>query len=262
MGKGGNMGYIIVLLLIIGAGLILFMVKEAFLNHVVHHEMIFGDFPSSFGSVSIFFISDIHKRLISDEIITAVTGKTDIVVIGGDLMEKKVPFEKVRKNLEKLKQLGPVYFVWGNNDYETDFRKLDAILLDYGVKVLDNTAAIFESAKGDKLSLLGVDALNQERDRLDLALLDAEDNSFKILASHYPDITDKIMPEHKIRLVLSGHTHGGQIHILGYSPYEKGKVAKLENTTLLISNGYGTTGVPLRLGAPAQCHLITIKNEQ
>ncbi|TDL77015.1 metallophosphoesterase [Rhodococcus qingshengii] len=256
------MGYIIVLLLIMGVGLILYMVKEAFLNHVVHHEMTFEDFPRSFGSVSIFFISDIHKRLISDDIITAAIGKTDIVVIGGDLMEKKVPFEKVRKNLEKLKQLGPVYFVWGNNDYETDFRKLDAILLDYGVKVLDNTAAIFESANGDKLSLLGVDALNQERDRIDLALLDAEDNSFKILASHYPDITDKIMPEHKISLVLSGHTHGGQIHILGYSPYKKGEVEKLENTTLLISNGYGTTGVPLRLGAPAQCHLITIKNEQ
>jgi predicted MPP superfamily phosphohydrolase len=245
-----------------GAGLILYMIKEAFLNQVVHHEMTFKDFPSSFGSVTIFFISDIHKRLISDDIITAAIEKTDIVVIGGDLMEQKVPFEKVRKNLEKLKQLGPVYFVWGNNDYETDFRKLDAILLDYGVKVLDNTAAIFESANGDKLSLLGVDALNQERDRLDLALLDAEDNSFKILASHYPDITDKIMPEHKISLVLSGHTHGGQIHILGYSPYKKGEVEKLENTTLLISNGYGTTGVPLRLGAPAQCHLITIKNEQ
>jgi predicted MPP superfamily phosphohydrolase len=256
------MGYIIVLLLIMGAGLILYMIKEAFLNQVVHHEMTFKDFPSSFGSVTIFFISDIHKRLISDDIITAAIEKTDIVVIGGDLMEQKVPFEKVRKNLEKLKQLGPVYFVWGNNDYETDFRKLDAILLDYGVKVLDNTAAIFESANGDKLSLLGVDALNQERDRLDLALLDAEDNSFKILASHYPDITDKIMPEHKISLVLSGHTHGGQIHILGYSPYKKGEVEKLENTTLLISNGYGTTGVPLRLGAPAQCHLITIKNEQ
>jgi uncharacterized protein len=256
------MGYIIVLLLIMGAGLILYMIKEAFLNQVVHHEMTFKDFPSSFGSVTIFFISDIHKRLISDDIITAAIEKTDIVVIGGDLMEQKVPFEKVRKNLEKLKQLGPVYFVWGNNDYETDFRKLDAILLDYGVKVLDNTAAIFESANGDKLSLLGVDALNQERDRLDLALLDAEDNSFKILASHYPDITDKIMPEHKISLVLSGHTHGGQIHILGYSPYKKGEVEKLENTTLLISNGYGTTGVPLRLGAPAQCHLITVKNEQ
>jgi predicted MPP superfamily phosphohydrolase len=97
------MGYIIVLLLIMGAGLILYMIKEAFLNQVVHHEMTFKDFPSSFGSVTIFFISDIHKRLISDDIITAAIEKTDIVVIGGDLMEQKVPFEKVRKNLEKLK---------------------------------------------------------------------------------------------------------------------------------------------------------------
>ena len=74
------------------------------------------------------------------------------------------------------------------------------------------------------------------------------------------DIQKKLLPEHEIRLVLSGHTHGGQIHILGYSPYEKGKIKKLENTTLLISNGYGTTSLPLRLGAPAECHLITIKN--
>lgn len=254
------MGYIIVLLLILGAGLILYMVKEAFGNHLIENVMSFEDFPKSFGSVSIFFISDIHKRLISDDIITAAMGKADIVVIGGDLTEKKVPFERVKKNLEKLKKLGPVYFVWGNNDYETDYRKLDAILLDSGVKVLDNTAATFESVDGEKLSLLGVDDLNQDRDRLDLALLDAEDKSFKILASHYPDITNKILPEHNIRLVLSGHTHGGQIHILGYSPYEQGKVEKLVNTTLLISNGYGTTGVPLRLGAPAQCHLITLKN--
>ncbi len=254
------MGYIIVLLLIVGLGLILYMLKEAFLNRVVFHEMTFEDFPESFGTVSIFFISDIHKRLISNTIVNAAIGKTDMVIIGGDLMEKRVPFERVKENLKKLKQLGPVYFVWGNNDYETDFRKLDAILLEYGVKILDNTAAIFESASGDKLSLLGVDALDQERDRLDLALLDADESSFKILASHFPAITKKVLPEHNIRLVLSGHTHGGQIHIFCYSPFKKGKVEKLENTTLLISNGYGTTGVPLRLGAPAQCHLVTIKN--
>lgn len=250
---------ILVILLILGIALLFYMVKQAFLNNVILHEMTFDDFPESFGSVSIFFISDIHKRLISDEIINEVKGKSDIVIIGGDLTEKKVPFERIKKNLEKLKQVGPVYFVWGNNDYETDYRKLDAILLEYGIKVLDNTAAIFESKEGDKLSLLGVDEVGKGRDRLDLALLDAENKSFKILASHYPDITDKILPEHNIRLVLSGHTHGGQIHILGYSPYKKGKVEKLENTTILISNGYGTTGVPLRLGAPAQCHLITLR---
>ncbi|WP_392391334.1 metallophosphoesterase [Neobacillus jeddahensis] len=250
---------LIVLCIIGGILLLIYMVREAFLNKVIEHEMVFPDFPASFGKVSIFFISDIHKRTVSESIIQNVKGRADIVVIGGDLTEKGVPFEKVKANLTKLKQVGPVYFVWGNNDYEVDFRDLDAILLASGVKVLDNTAVTFESEQGEKLCLLGVDDLSQERDRLDLAFSDAEENSFKILASHYPDITKKILPEHNIRFVLSGHTHGGQIHILGYSPFERGKIKKVENTILLISNGYGTTSLPLRLGAPAESHLITLK---
>ncbi|MDQ0197484.1 metallophosphoesterase [Neobacillus ginsengisoli] len=250
------------LVVFIGVCLLLYMLKGAFLNKVVEHELLFHDFPASFEKVSIFFISDIHRRSISDKVIRQVKGKTDMVIIGGDLTEKGVPFERVKENLKKLKQVGPVYFVWGNNDYEVDFHELDAILLDNGVKVLDNTSVTFESSSGEKLCLLGVDDLNQKRDRLDLALLDAEINSFKVLVSHYPRITEKILPEHNIRLVLSGHTHGGQIHIFGYSPYERGKIKKLKNTTLLISNGYGTTAIPLRLGAPAECHLIIMKNGQ
>jgi uncharacterized protein len=244
--------------LLLGISLLLYMVREAFLNKIVHHEFAFREFPATFGKVTIFFISDIHRRVIADKVLEVVKGKADIVIIGGDLTEKGVPFERVKENLKKLKQLAPVYFVWGNNDYETDYRKLDATFHDYGIKVLDNTAVTFESKNGDKLSVLGIDDMNLHRDRLDLALSDAEPKSFKILASHYPNITNKLMPEHKINLVLSGHTHGGQIHILGYSPFKRGRVEKLGNTTVLISNGYGTTGVPLRLGAPAECHLITL----
>ena len=250
----------IVLLALGGIFLLIFMVREAFLNKVVEHELTFPDFPESFGKVTIFFISDIHRRVISDLIIQNVKGKADLVIIGGDLTEKGVSFPQVKENLLKLKQIGPVYFVWGNNDYEVDFRKLDAILLDMGIKVLDNTVVTFESALGDKLSILGVDDCSQERDRLDFALMDAEESSFKILVSHIPTITNKIKPEHNIRLVLSGHTHGGQIHIFGYSPFERGRLKKLGNTVLLISNGYGTTSVPLRLGAPAETHLLTLKS--
>lgn len=256
------MGIIIMILIIIGTCLLLFMLREAFLNNVVEHKLYFSEFPRSFGKVSIFFISDIHKRTISEEIIKKVKGIADIVIIGGDLTEKGVPFERVKENLAKLKQVGPVYFVWGNNDYEVDYHELDAILLDFGVKVLDNTAVTFESGEGEKFCVLGVDDLNQERDRLDLALQDANGSTFNILASHYPNITRKICPENNIQLVLSGHTHGGQIHLFGYSPYERGKVKSLENTTILISNGFGTTTLPLRLGAPSECHLITIRNSQ
>ena len=109
------------------------------------HEMTFRTFQSHLSRFR-YFLSLIYISVLSQiRLLDDVTGKADIVIIGGDLTEKNVPIERVKKNLNKLKSLGPVYFVWGNNDYETDFRKLDAIFLDSGVKVLDNTAVTFES---------------------------------------------------------------------------------------------------------------------
>ena len=67
-----------------------------------------------------FFISDIHRRIVSESIIEEVSGKVDVVIIGGDLLEKGVPMERVKENIKKLKKLGPILFVWGNNDYEVD----------------------------------------------------------------------------------------------------------------------------------------------
>ena len=85
-------------------------------------------------------------------------------------------------------------------------------------------------------------------------------NSFKILVCHNPEISKKMDPQYGIHLLLSGHTHGGQIRILGFGPYEKGRLKKDKDLTTLISNGYGTTGVPLRLGAKPETHFISIRH--
>jgi uncharacterized protein len=250
------------LIAVIVIGLILYMIKEAFQNRVVQNVLDFPDFPDSFGEVNIFFISDIHRRKITDHLIKKINKKVDLVIIGGDLTEKGVPFSRVEQNLKALKKLGPVYFVWGNNDYEVDYHELDALLLSQGVKILDNTAAMFESYEGEKLLILGIDDLNVKRDKLENALLDAGDEGFKILVSHDPRVTSKISKSHNIQLVLAGHTHGGQINFFGLSPYEKGKVKKLEQTTLLISNGFGTTAVPMRFGAKAETNLIILRKSK
>lgn len=237
---------------------LLYMWKLANENRVLEHHLQFDKFPNSFGTVQIYFISDIHKRKINSDMIQSVQGKADLVIIGGDLAEKNVPFERIKENVEKLKTIGPVYFVWGNNDYELDYHELDATLLSLGVKILDNTAVIFESQSGDKLSLLGVDYVGDKRDRLDLALLDSAEPSFKILVSHCPRIIRKIQKNHHISLVLAGHTHGGQVRFLGFGPYKLGGLHTHSTTTMLTSNGYGTSLLPLRLGARAETHIITI----
>ncbi|WP_409298034.1 metallophosphoesterase [Peribacillus sp. SCS-26] len=250
------------LIILAAAGMLIYMRKLAFLDQVLEHTIYLEGFPESFGKLNIFFISDVHRREISDEIINQVKGKADLVVIGGDLAEGGVPFTRIEKNINKLRILGPVYFVWGNNDYETDYHLLDATLLKYGVKILDNTAALLESESGDKISLLGIDFVDGERDRLDLALQDAAENSFKILLSHTPEVLRQIEPEMDIGLVLSGHTHGGQIRVLGFGRYRKGRIGKKGNTIYLVSNGYGTSLVPLRLGAKPETHLLTVLSKR
>ncbi|SFA98172.1 Predicted phosphohydrolase, MPP superfamily [Bacillus sp. cl95] len=251
----------LITILLFGMALFFFMLKEAFENRVVEHNINLEDFPESFGEVSIFFISDVHRRKIDEKILNKVKGKVDIVIIGGDLTEKKVPLSRVKENIAKLKTLGPVYFVWGNNDYEIDYHELDATLLENGVKILDNTAVTFESEKEDKFVLLGVDEISEGRDRLDLALSDAGAGGFRVLVCHNPKIMEQVKPEYRISLVLSGHTHGGQIRILGFGPYQKGGISRVHNTTVLVSNGYGTTALPLRLGAPSETHLIKLKQQ-
>lgn len=241
--------------------LFVYMYREAFANRVIYHDLTFSAFPKSFGSVKIFFISDIHRRKVSDKIIEEVKGKADIVIIGGDLTEKGVPFERVQENLQALKVLGPVIFVWGNNDYEVEVPLLDAMLLNQGVKVLTNSSVRFESEAGEPLFIIGLDDISTNRVDLEEALSEAQEG-FRILLSHNPQIKRKIRPEHGVHLMLSGHTHGGQIRIFGFGPYEKGRLVSEPEGTILISNGYGTTGVPLRLGARAETHLLTLRHDE
>ncbi|GKU81029.1 metallophosphoesterase [Niallia sp. NCCP-28] len=250
-----------VFVLFIGVLLLVKMHQQANENTVKYELIYFPDFPRSFQEVSLFFISDIHKRTVADSLINEVKDIADIVIIGGDLTEKGVSFEQIRKNIQKLKLIGHIYFVWGNNDYEVDSDRLKQLFAEEKVSVLDNKSITFNSEGGEKWSLVGIEDYSMELDDLEGALAQTKEDVFKILLSHNPKIMEKIKEEHKISFVLSGHTHGGQIRIFGIGPYEIGKTKVIGNTTILVSNGYGTTKVPLRLGAKPETHLIKIKNK-
>jgi predicted MPP superfamily phosphohydrolase len=245
--------------IIIAFGLLIYMWCEAHRNTIKQTEITLEGFPKSFNGLKLFFISDIHRRTLSANIISKLEhSSVDLIVIGGDIMEKGVPFDRVENNIKALTKIAPVYFVWGNNDYESDYRRLDVLLREHHVKILDNTAVCFETEK-EKLILLGVDDVGTDRDRLDLALQDAEDG-YRILISHNPDITQKVRQVYDIGFVISGHTHGGQIRLFQWGIREKGGVKERNGVKLLISNGYGTTTIPFRFCAPAETHLLTLKD--
>ncbi|RIW28010.1 metallophosphoesterase [Bacillus salacetis] len=247
------------LIMVIGFLLLIYMLREAFLNNIKYEEICFEDYPEAAGPLTIFFISDIHRRKISDRIISGIDGKADIVVIGGDLTEKGVSFKRVEENILKLKGLGPVYFIWGNNDYEVEERTFRNLLESNGVILIENTSLLLEGSGSHPVALIGVEDLSLGRDDIEKAFDGVPEKSFRILLAHNPDTIKKLRKEHKVSLMLSGHTHGGQIRILGFGMYQKGNLSIIAGTFVLVSNGYGTTALPLRLGAPPETHLITIK---
>ncbi|WP_416826761.1 metallophosphoesterase [Ectobacillus polymachus] len=236
---------------LIGAVILLGLYQYKKTNKIIirKQEITFANFPRSFGEVSIFYISDIRRCVISHRILEQVKESVDFVIIGGNLTDKGVPLERVANNIEVLREIGPLYFVWGEKDYEGDAHELDALLLDHKVTILDNTCAAFESYSGEKLILLGVDDVVLKRDRLDLALSDSGEDGFRILASHDCSIENKVSKDDRISLILSG-----------VAKNQSGKVGiyDLGHTKQYISNGFSPSYSFLRLRPPEVC-IVTVK---
>ena len=183
----------------------------------------------------------------------------DLVVIGGDLIERGVSLKRMRNNIVKLKRLGaPVYFVWGNNDYEVNEKELSQILQQENVIILKDEVTFIQKGS-NKINLLGFDFSNvlEEQPNIDW---DRVDHSFTILLTHHPYSFDNLTrdKQEKIDFVLAGHTHGGQIRIFGFGLYTKGGLFNKGRTKVFITEGYGYSLLPFRLQTRAQCHVITL----
>jgi predicted MPP superfamily phosphohydrolase len=250
------------IILALGIGLLIFMFSEAHSTYVEERTIPLSTFPENQQPLRLFFISDIHKRTVSSKLLEKMPGEVDFVIIGGDLLEGGVPLSRARQNIQKLKTLGPVYFVWGNNDYEVSQMELKQMLKEEGVIALKNEHVSAISKHGTTCHFAGVDDLSEGKMNLKRAVPSIEREQLTILLSHNPDIIYYIDEKSKIDLILSGHTHGGQIRLFNFGMYELGGLKEKKQIPLFVSNGYGTTSLPLRLQARAETHYITLKRKE
>ncbi|MCZ2259483.1 metallophosphoesterase [Sporosarcina sp. G11-34] len=206
--------------------------------------------------LKLFFISDIHRRKIDEKLIMKINTDIDAVIIGGDLAERGVPLSRVSQNIQMLASLGPVYFIWGNNDREAGEKEIRAIIAEYDGKILDNESVFVEGHP--KWGILGVDDPSSRNADVPKTLSEVEKYEKTILVTHTPSLFRKVEPVFQPDLMLAGHTHGGQIRIGKFGLFEKGSCKMDGNRAQLVSNGYGTSTLPLRLGARPECHIIEI----
>ena len=231
-----------------------------------------GDVPSDFEGVRIAFLSDIHLgrtfHLDKLKMLFEMTNglEPDIILLGGDYVTNNPlliePFFREARALEA--PLG-VYGVLGNHDRNTDAALSEKQMALAGITLLDNYAVWVEKGSS-RIRIGGVGDLTTSVQDIRPMLEGTEKSDLMILVTHHPNYAE-LLPEDRIDLMLCGHTHGGQVSLLGrWVPPWPGS-AKLKYLTgviheggppVIVSNGIGTVGPPIRIFAEPQIWEITL----
>ena len=243
------------LLLVFVIAFLLYMWKVANENNVLNHQLkLVGEQEK----IRLFFISDTHLRRINKDMIKRIDGSFDAVIIGGDFADSRTPIERIHENLDLLTPLGPTYFVWGNNDREVGEDRLRGILEEHGVHILANDAVDLPGKK-NRFWLSAIEDTSTMKYSFEAAFEKVDEDDFVVFISHNPGVFARVRAKYRADLMIGGHLHGGQIRIGRYGVHPNGSYREREGVMTLVSNGYGTTLLPLRLGAKPQCHIIDIE---
>lgn len=221
---------------------------------------------------SIVQLSDIHiGGLIDDHFIKNMVNKVnglkpDLVVITGDLVDIKI--ENALSALLELRNLQSkygTYFIVGNHEYFHGIEEIIETIKSLDIIVLENDSRyIGEYQKGFNLAgvydVMGYRA-NHHKPDLKKALSNTEKDSPTILLAHQPRFIDEI--ESGVDLVLSGHTHGGQLYpfralVRVLQPYISGLYRHSKDLQIYVNKGTGFWGPPMRLGANSEITFITL----
>lgn len=252
-------------MLIIGLLFIVFMC--IYMMYKAHHDKIIykrirhPKISRSDETFTIFMIADIHRRRLRAKTINKIKKPIDMVCIAGDLLERGVPLKRVEQNIALLKQWQvPIYFVWGNNDIEVNVEELIKLLQRAGVSILEDRIIPFRKGR-DQLNVIGFNYYDGEEYACMQLPWQKVPNDFTILLTHKPSAYYRLpkSEKEKIDLVLAGHTHGGQIRFFNIGLYRNGGIRQHNTTTIVVTEGYGYTLLPFRLGTEADCYVLTLE---
>ena len=217
-------------------------------------------------------ITDVHvgrtiKRDFIEKVVRTTNAlKPDLVVITGDLID--LPVSHIEYDLYPLKDLNaPVYFVLGNHEYFHGIGEAVEYIKQLGIKPLLNEHVVI--GEGDKqFNLVGLNDLTGLRTNFyppdtKVAYQDVDQDKSCIVLAHQPRMINDMEP-YRCDLMLSGHTHGGQIFpfgllVMAAQPYLAGLHQHTVDKQIFVSRGTGYWGPPLRFLAPSEISQIMIQ---
>jgi uncharacterized protein len=233
------------------------------------------DIPILFNNKKIVFIADIHhgpdfsiQRV--QKIVKKINSfEPDIVLLGGDYVDQDEKY--IKPVFDELSKINAKYFiggVLGNHDHWESQEKSLLNMTKAKIENLDNKSKWIH-INNEKIKIGGVGDLWQDKQVLENTTDDVLKSDFVILVSHNPDYFQKIL-NNKIDLVLSGHTHGGQITFFGLLapvlPIQQKNqwkgIYSNKYSKLIITKGIGTTGLPIRFFSRPEIIVLELKNSE
>lgn len=221
----------------------------------------------------------------AEEIVAATNAlKPDLVAVLGDFLSgrsslrRRIALADVAALTARLSAPLGVHTVLGNHDWWGDARaqstrrgptEIARALEAAGLSVLENDAVrlvhdgqpFWVAGLADQIPF-EVQGVSRGLDDLPGTLARIGDDAPVILLAHEPDVFPRVPA--RVALTLSGHTHGGQVRLLGYSPVTSSRYGNryayghmVENGRhLVVSGGLGTSRLPVRLGVPPEIVLV------
>jgi hypothetical protein len=245
---------------------------ERYLIFINHYKISLPRLPQEFAGFRIVHISDVHLgRLVPKAVVDYVVWQAnrlarDITVCTGDYVhavDTGGEIDVIWPALARLAAPQGVFAVLGNHDHWADTQR-SLYWLERSGQSLRHKAVVFER-KGKRLWLGGVGDLWEDTIDIDNLFPQAAPEEAKIVLAHNPDSADLDF-ESAIDLMLSGHTHGGQVRL----PFVGSPVLPVRNKRytsglietgrlkLFISRGIGWTVAPLRFNCPPEIAVLEL----
>ncbi|MCP4640253.1 MAG: metallophosphoesterase [bacterium] len=197
----------------------------------------------------------------------------DLVVLTGDYVLS--PHSAIEPGIRLFSALAPrigSVGVLGNHDHWTDPGLCREIFADIGIPLIDNGQRFVTTARtlvdeppDTGLCLGGVGDLWTDRVQFDQAVADTPDAMPRLILAHNPDTAEQAPSGTRIDLMLSGHTHGGQVRLPAvgtpvvpsrYGSKYAGGLVDGPQCRVLVSRGIGMAPMPVRHRVPPEIVLM------
>jgi predicted MPP superfamily phosphohydrolase len=236
------------------------------------YDLALPNLPPELEGFTIAHVSDLHSGIFVGpermKIISDMTNdlKAQMIVMTGDVINREMnEFPAALTALKRLEAPHGIYLCEGNHDIIPGYRSIVNACNRNGLPMLFNTCSAIPFGTGRLMigglswdSYLNMGVWPDAVSRLFPA---RQPGDVRVLLAHHPDLFDIAQDAD---LVLSGHTHGGQIMFgdqvgLGRLRFKYcSGLFQRDNTTMIVSNGCGDW-FPCRIGAPAEVGLLTLK---